>query len=256
MATKRFRCAVLLSGAIVSGVVGCSGGGGSNDDACTTLRIAGGQECSEPPPAVAIVASKTGYCSGTFITSRDVLTAAHCIPASGQEMAVVISGFSAKTTKARKHPLYSSFGFSPYDVAVVTIGEDAPVSPVPIEASVDVREGDTVVLYGFGLDQDGQDVVQRVKAGGEALKATHLDVHGVSSNSVETVSAGGDSCSGDSGGPLLLKGSNGQYGIVAVVRAGPNICEADSGYPSDNTNLQFDSVRDFVLDAAPRAQLN
>jgi len=256
MRVKDVQRGVLLTGCLVLSLFGCSGGGGSNDDACLALKIAGGQECSTPPPAVAVVATKSGYCSGTFITNRDVLTAAHCMPSPGEELAVVIGGFSARTTRARIHPLFSSIGFSPYDVAVVTIGEDAPVTPVPINASVDVKEGDTVVLYGFGLDQNGRDVVDRVKKGGEALKATFLDVDKVSSDSIDTMSAGGDSCSGDSGGPLLFKGSNGQYGVVAVVRAGPNFCKADSGFASDNTNLQFDEVREFVLRAAPRAQVN
>lgn len=244
----------------ISGVMGCGGDSSSSSDsggACSALKIAGGEECSVRPLSVALVATNFGYCTGTFITSRHVLTAAHCIPPRGQQILVVTKGFSTQTTRAVKHPLFTSFGISPYDVAIVTIGEDAPVSPAPIELSIDVESGDKVAVYGYGLDQEGNDVIQRVEEGGISLKATFLDVESVSDDSVKTLSDGsGDTCTGDSGGPLVRKGSNGEFGVVAIVRAGPNVCVADIGIASDNSNIQAPIIRDFVLAEAPGARLN
>jgi secreted trypsin-like serine protease len=238
---------------------GCGGGGSSSDkqDPCTALKIAGGEECEERPLEVSVVATNFGYCTGTFITKRHVLTAAHCIPSAGQEIVVATKGFSATTKTARVHPQYTPGISSEFDVAIVTINTDAPVGPAKIELSVTPKKGDTAVAYGYGLDQDGHDVIQRVQDGGHALKATDIEIGSVSDVSVDTISNGdGDTCSGDSGGPIVLKGTDQAYGIVALVRSGPDTCVPNIGLPGENTNLQVQSNLNFISSAAPGVQFN
>ena len=127
---------------------------------------------------------------------------------------------------------------------------------MPINTSRKVSVGDTVVTYGFGLDQNDETFVGRIERGEAPLKGTTLEVDRVSDFSVDSISDGsGDTCQGDSGGSLLLDGTNGQPGIVAIVRAGPAVCQPE-GAPSDNTNLQAASVLNFVKSVAPRATFN
>lgn len=255
----RAKFSLVMAAAAVVLVSGCGGGGGSDPDTnvCSTLKIAGGSECTDPPNQIAVIVTSTSYCSGTFITPNQVLTAAHCFSRGQTSATVLTQYFSYDSTRVQVHPSFNPYSPSDQnDVAVVTIGYNAPVTPVPINTSRRVSVGDTVVTYGFGLDQNDETFVDRYERGEAPLKATTLEVDGVSDFSVDSISDGsGDTCQGDSGGSLLFDGANGQPGIVAIVRAGPAACQPE-GAPSDNTNLQAASVLNFVKSVAPKATFN
>jgi len=249
-----------LGVALIFGLPGCGGGGGDGDSGgavCTTLKIAGGEQCSTPPRAIALVATDIGYCTGTFITHRHVLTAAHCFRSSRDDVIVAARGFSSPASSVAIHPQYDGSVESPFDVAVVTADSNADVVPVPLLLSSSVASGDRVVTYGYGVDQSGNDILTRVQNGGLPLKATSLDIIGADPGTIASISDGsGDTCQGDSGGALLETGRNGTSGIVGLVRAGPPGCEVDSGLASENTNVQTSSINEFILARAPGVGVN
>jgi len=251
---------VTVVGMVAAIVSGCGGGGGDSQpdsDVCSTLKIAGGAECPNAPSQIVVVRTTVGYCSGTFIAPNKVLTAGHCFADGGTSARILNQYFSFDSSRVQVHPNFNPYSPSDQnDVAIVTIGSNAPVSPVPINVSRGVATGDSVVTYGFGLDQNDDTYGGRIESGEAPLKATSLDIIGVSDFSVDSISDGsGDTCQGDSGGSLLLDGNNGQPGVVAIVRAGPAACQA-SGGASDNTNIQAASVLSFIRSAAPGARYN
>ena len=260
MRVQRSLIAMISAASIAVAGCGGGGGGGGSDpaiDACSTLKIAGGSECPDAPNQIVVVDTAGGQCSGTFITTNQVLTAAHCFADGGRSARIHSQYFSYGSSRVQVHPSFNPFSPSDQnDVAVVTISQNAPVRPVSINTSRGVAEGDSVVTYGFGLDQNYDNYNDRIDSGEAPLKGTSLEVIGVSDFAVETLSDGsGDTCQGDSGGSLLLDGNNGQPGIVAIVRTGPAACQVTGG-ASDNTNLQAASVLNFVKRAAPGVRFN
>jgi secreted trypsin-like serine protease len=255
--SRRIRSVAWLGWtAYLLAVAGC--GGGNDSDPCYTLKIAGGNQCEKRPLAVAVITHGNKLCTGTFITTRQIITAAHCMPNRGQEINVVTEGHSQATRKFAVHPQYKAGELSPYDVAIVELGQDASVIPAPLVASDDVEDGDKLVAFGYGLDEFGDVAPTRIEKGEKPLKATYLDAFTVDEQYIKTLSdGGGDTCAGDSGGPVLFEPENSdEFGLVAVVSFGPSVCTADSGLPSANANLQSTAVRDFITKYAPAARFN
>ena len=203
----------------------------------------------------------SGFCSGTLISPRLVVTAAHCAVVEPEEGRVepaapgalwvaaghlasksVTDGMMRSVAEARVHAEYdhdfimgrSRAGAgqggigSPNDVALLFL--DRPLRHVtpaallrPEREAALVRHGDVAFVAGYGV-HDLDD-----RASGELyISDAIIDIIGEREILTRRGDGLGDSCYGDSGGPLYVPTEEGDF-LVGLVSRGRSDVERDCG---------------------------
>jgi hypothetical protein len=249
-------CSVIASGC---------GGGGSDSGPCSTIgkagKIAGGESCSDGQSSVALVLASTdtslAECTGAYISTTAVLTAAHCFVFRPQEVSVVSNGFLRSGVSIAIHPLYDGAVGSPFDMAILRVDKPITSAPLPLLLSSSPSVGEEVVAYGYGTDQNGRESISRIQSGEAPLKATYSEYAGYR-NGVVTIRSTGDGspCTGDSGGPVVARSANGSYGIIGITVAGANGCSAEAGRPVNLASTQSQGAISFISERVPDVATN
>ena len=221
--------------------------------ACGALgqtAIVNGTECSPASSPVVLLNMKdanglqTGSCSGTVISSRAVLTAAHCLTAATTSVKV-FPGTGAELTAQSfaRHPNYRDGDNTSFDVGVVLLADDIARNPMPLLLSRDARVGETAVIAGWGKDQS--QVAATLRAGVTTITAVNsLTLQTEFTNNLSSI------CQGDSGGPLLLS-EGGAWALAAVISANSTLaCSFGTNYYA---NLRNADISGFVLSRVPDA---
>jgi Trypsin len=205
----------VLLGVVIA--VGCSS---EPTPGRTASAFPRGRAAATGERAVAALAARGSVqCTATLVSSRVLVTAAHCLGGDPRRLSVVFdspigrASTEYRVVDARPLPGYdrSSFGG---DLALLQIDRKAPVAPLPTAGSAAISSEAILTLVGFGGAPDGD----RKRSQG-TVRSKGIDEQG----SVRLSPAPTSACRGDSGGALL----DSHGALVAVLSNGATSCAGE-----------------------------
>lgn len=224
----------------------------TNDEA----RIYGGSEAdaSRFPFIVSLRQDKAGgstYCGGTLIASQYVVTAGHCVKTDESTIYASIGsafgsgsrdGQQIKVIEGYRHPMYNKSAHL-YDIGILKL-EKAVVTETIGLCAVDGSDnevGHVGTVAGWGLTENGSQSLLLEKVDVRIISNAECNKQ-YSSRITEGMLCAGDgdgkdSCSGDSGGPLIANDV-----LVGIVSWGGK-CGLNSGV---YTRVSY--VQDYIND--------
>ncbi|XP_011502272.1 PREDICTED: trypsin epsilon-like [Ceratosolen solmsi marchali] len=190
------------------------------------VNIVGGDsvDIKHFPYQVAIIKLEKLWCSGSIISQAFTLTAAHCVIYASSPLTIHAgTTFWAKPGSVHQVDRNITYGFEKYtDVAILHVIEpfifDETRRAIPLFKIEDtIKVGTMAIVSGWGITETGElsDNLRAVEVPIVDRQACNISYSGIISDSELCAgSTGKDSCTYDSGGPLVIDGR--QAGIVSM----------------------------------------
>jgi hypothetical protein len=211
-----------------------------SEDSCedlslSSIKIVSGTRCGDEDLSPVVLLElrqdgvRRGYCSGSIIGRRAVLSAAHCVE-DMDEIRIKVGGVWRSSRNFVKHPDARVDGGKiedpTHDLSVIQLPSDHTVQPLKIASSALLAEGDEFSIYGFG--QSGE-----LLESGNELRSGRMEAEQIRDGYFESTYSDDSSsiCFGDSGGPAILAPSGGKVADPLIVGVASAISPALSFPP-------------------------
>jgi hypothetical protein len=233
---------------------------GSAADACAIIgnngsfipRIIHGARCTPGDSPVVQVFTLDdegvvdGLCSGTAVRENVILTAAHCLVDGVAGIRIDAPEDSLDSYDFHSHPSYlvnDSLSQEAFDVGLVILPRALQgVRTANMLAHDDLVHGERALIAGFGVNENDVSGI---------LRAGFMNIDSTDSTGIVAQYTGVDSntCSGDSGGPLLVQ--RGDEWQIAGLTSWGILDQCGVGDTSYFANINDPSVRNFFESIVP-----